>query len=92
MSVGPCEQSRFDHSGIQKDASGVEGLLMPCQAVDDVAAARQLAEHLLELANRSVAVIMSDPTHASSAARLVVAADQTIEALRWGDADPSHGV
>jgi LacI family transcriptional regulator len=43
----------------------------PSNLVDDIEAAREMAEHLLGLGHVSIAVIMGDPTHASSAARLV---------------------
>ena len=42
----------------------------PSNLIDDVAAGREIAEHLLGLGHVSIAVIMGDPTHASSNARL----------------------
>lgn len=41
----------------------------PGNLIDDVAAARQAAQHLLDLGHRDIAVIRGDPTHASSVAR-----------------------
>lgn len=41
-----------------------------CAAMDDVAGARELAQHLIELGHRSFAVILGDPTHHASEARL----------------------
>lgn len=38
--------------------------------VDDVAAAREMAEHLIGLGHRRIAIIMGDPTHPSSMARM----------------------
>lgn len=38
--------------------------------IDDVAAARQIAEHVLSLGHRSIGIIKGDPTHAASDARL----------------------
>lgn len=42
----------------------------PSNVIDDVAAARQAAEHLLALGHVAVAVIKGDPTHAATAARM----------------------
>jgi len=41
----------------------------PGNLIDDVAAAREAAQHLLDLGHRDIAVIRGDPTHASSVAR-----------------------
>ena len=41
----------------------------PSNLIDDVAAARQAAQHLLDLGHRDIAVIKGDPEHASSVAR-----------------------
>ena len=40
-----------------------------CALLDDTAAAREAAEHLLALGHRRLAVILGDPTHRASAAR-----------------------
>src|SRR3546814_13549628 len=40
-------------------------------AMDDVAAAREIAEHVVGLGHRTIAIIMGDPAHAASAQRLV---------------------
>lgn len=42
----------------------------PSNLVDDVAAAREAAEHLLRLGHREIAIIKGDPTHASSVRRM----------------------
>lgn len=42
----------------------------PSNLLDDVAAAREAAEHLLDLGHRDIAVIKGDPTHASSVMRM----------------------
>ena len=42
----------------------------PSNLVDDVAGAREAAEHLLGLGHIAIGVIKGDPTHASSAARM----------------------
>ncbi|AQR61477.1 alanine racemase [Brevundimonas sp. LM2] len=42
----------------------------PGNWVDDVAAAREIAEHLIDLGHRRIAVITGDPTHASSTMRM----------------------
>lgn len=42
----------------------------PSNLVDDVAAAREMAEHLLGLGHTSIAVIKGDATHASSRVRM----------------------
>jgi len=39
--------------------------------VDDVAAAREIARHILALGHRDIAIIKGDPTHHSSEARLI---------------------
>ena len=44
----------------------------PGNIIDDVAAAREAAQHLLDLGHRDIAVIRGDPTHASSVARTKV--------------------
>lgn len=41
-----------------------------CAAMDDVCAAREIAEHVIGLGHRRFAVIMGDPTHSASKARL----------------------
>ena len=41
-----------------------------CAAMDDVCAAREIAEHVIGLGHRRFAVILGDPTHAASRARL----------------------
>src|SRR3546814_13637036 len=38
--------------------------------MDDVAAAREIAEHVVGLGHRTIAIIMGDPAHAASAQRL----------------------
>ena len=43
----------------------------PSNVIDDVAAAREAADHLLGLGHRAIAVIQGDPTHASSTARMI---------------------
>ncbi len=40
-----------------------------CTTMDDVAAARELAEHVIKLGHRRFAVILGDPTHHASEAR-----------------------
>ncbi len=40
-----------------------------CSLLDDAAAAREVAEHVLALGHRRLAVILGDPTHSASAAR-----------------------
>ncbi len=40
-----------------------------CSLLDDIAAAREVAEHLLGLGHRRLAVILGDATHAASTAR-----------------------
>jgi LacI family transcriptional regulator len=42
----------------------------PNNLVDDVAAAREAAEHLIGLGHRDIAIIKGDPTHASSEQRM----------------------
>lgn len=42
----------------------------PSNLVDDVAAAREIAEHLIELGHTQIAIIKGDPTHASTAMRM----------------------
>lgn len=44
--------------------------LGPCNLVDDVTAAREIAGHLLGLGHRDIAVILGDPTHAATAMRM----------------------
>ncbi|MBX9617150.1 MAG: LacI family DNA-binding transcriptional regulator [Caulobacteraceae bacterium] len=44
--------------------------LGPGNLLDDVIAAREVAAHLLDLGHRDIAVILGDPTHASTAMRL----------------------
>src|SRR3546814_18944555 len=39
--------------------------------MDDGAAAREIAEHVVGLGHRTIAIIMGDPAHAGSAQRLV---------------------
>lgn len=41
-----------------------------CAGMDDVAAAREVAQHLIDLGHRDFAVILGDPTHYASEARL----------------------
>ena len=62
----------------QLDAAGIRyGRIAPqhdaargaCSLLDDVAAAREVAEHLLTLGHRRLAVILGDATHAASTAR-----------------------
>jgi LacI family transcriptional regulator len=43
----------------------------PSNTIDDVTAAREVAEHLIGLGHRDIAIIKGDPTHASSEARLL---------------------
>ena len=50
--------------------------------LDDTAAAREAAEHLLELGHRRFAVILGDPTHRASAAR----------SNGYGEALVAHGI
>ncbi|QNA86892.1 LacI family transcriptional regulator [Sphingomonas sp. So64.6b] len=40
-------------------------------AMDDVAAAREMAEYVIGLGHRTIAIIVGDPTHAASAQRLI---------------------
>ncbi|MGY4397911.1 LacI family transcriptional regulator [Sphingomonas sp. UYAg733] len=40
-------------------------------AMDDVAAAREIAEYVIGLGHRTIAIIIGDPTHAASAQRLI---------------------
>ncbi|MEI4508661.1 LacI family DNA-binding transcriptional regulator [Sphingopyxis sp. CCNWLW253] len=40
-------------------------------AMDDVAAAREIAEHVIGLGHRTIAIILGDPVHAASAQRLI---------------------
>ena len=42
----------------------------PSNLLDDAAAAREAAEHLLDLGHREIAIIKGDPTHASSVMRM----------------------
>ena len=42
----------------------------PSNTVDDIAAAREIADHLIGLGHRRIAVIKGDPTHPSSTARM----------------------
>lgn len=42
----------------------------PSNLIDDVAAAREVADHLIALGHRDIAIIKGDPTHASAEARL----------------------
>lgn len=42
----------------------------PSNSVDDVAAAREIAEHLIGLGHRQIAIIKGDPTHPSSTVRM----------------------
>jgi LacI family transcriptional regulator len=60
------------------DAAGIRyGRIAPqvapergaCSLLDDTAAAREVAEHVLGLGHRRLAVILGDPTHSSSTAR-----------------------
>lgn len=44
--------------------------LGPSNLIDDVSAAREVAQHLLDLGHRDIAVIQGDPTHASTAMRM----------------------
>lgn len=41
----------------------------PSNIIDDVAASREIAEHLIALGHRKIAIILGDPTHPASAAR-----------------------
>jgi LacI family transcriptional regulator len=41
----------------------------PSNTLDDVAASKEIAEHLIGLGHRSFAIILGDPTHSASAAR-----------------------
>jgi LacI family transcriptional regulator len=41
-----------------------------CAAMDDIGAAREIAEHVIGLGHRRFAVILGDPTHSASKARL----------------------
>ncbi|WP_242150448.1 LacI family DNA-binding transcriptional regulator [Sphingomonas sp. BAUL-RG-20F-R05-02] len=43
----------------------------PSNLVDDVAAARAIAEYVIELGHREIAIIRGDPTHASTEARML---------------------
>lgn len=43
----------------------------PSNLVDDVSAAREIAEYLIGLGHREIAIIKGDPTHASTEARLM---------------------
>ena len=43
----------------------------PSNTVDDVSAAREIAEHLIGLGHRRIAIIQGDPTHTSSAVRMI---------------------
>ena len=43
----------------------------PSNLVDDVAGAREAAQHLLDLGHTAIAIIKGDPTHASSTARMI---------------------
>lgn len=49
---------------VQPDAS-------PAVGIDDIAAAREMTRHLLELGHKRIAFINGDPTHAASAERLI---------------------
>ncbi|GGB20873.1 LacI family transcriptional regulator [Sphingomonas metalli] len=42
----------------------------PSNLIDDVSAAREIAEHVIRLGHRDIAVISGDPTHASADARM----------------------
>lgn len=53
-----------------------------CSLLDDGAAAREAAEHLLALGHRRFAVILGDPTHRASAAR----------SGGYGEALAAHGI
>lgn len=53
-----------------------------CSLLDDTAAAREAAEHLLALGHRRFAVILGDPTHRASAAR----------STGYGEALVAHGI
>src|SRR3546814_20180689 len=48
--------------------------------MDDVAAAREIAEHVVGLGHRTIAIIMGDPAHAASA-QLLVGYCQAFDAL-----------
>jgi LacI family transcriptional regulator len=41
----------------------------PSDIIDDVAASREIAEHLIALGHRRIAIILGDPTHPASTAR-----------------------
>ncbi|PCD04091.1 alanine racemase [Sphingomonas spermidinifaciens] len=43
----------------------------PSTTIDDLAAAREIAAHVIELGHRDIAIIKGDPTHASTEARLL---------------------
>lgn len=43
----------------------------PCVRLDDMRAARDIAEHLIGLGHRDIGIIKGDPTHPSSEARLI---------------------
>ena len=62
----------LDAAGIRyaRIAPTVDIAAGPSNLVDDVAGAREAAEHLLGLGHRAIGVIKGDPTHASSAARM----------------------
>lgn len=71
-----------DHPGILADlaAAGIRCARIaptrlldaaPGNTVDDVTAAREIADYLIELGHREIAIIKGDPTHASSEARLL---------------------
>lgn len=42
----------------------------PSNSVDDITASREMAEHLIGLGHRKIAIIRGDPTHSSSMARM----------------------
>lgn len=52
----------------------------PVTLIDDVAAAREIAAHVLSLGHRDIAIIKGDPTHASSEARMLGYAQALAEA------------
>lgn len=62
---------RLDAAGIPygRIAPQLEPGRGACSLLDDTAAAREAAEHLLTLGHRRLAVILGDPTHRASAAR-----------------------
>ena len=62
---------RLDAAGIHyaRIAPQLEPGRGACSLLDDTAAAREIAEHLLALGHRRLAVILGDPTHRASAAR-----------------------